>query len=266
MSPESAGRVGDGFNDAGNKGIRDAIYGKYVSSGAVGARPRSIGDFTPRIPSFRQLVRRHFPSDKSCRVLDLGCGQGSLLYVAAQEGYRNLSGVDGSAEQVAVAHALGITEVRQADLFSHIREQAPAAFDVVITYDVIEHLTKGEVLALAGEVRRVLRADGRWIIHVPNGESPFVGRIRYGDMTHELAFTRFSVSALLKACDFATVQCFEDVPVPHGIKSAVRFVLWKLMRLPMALWITVETGENGLDCIFSQNLVAVARRDGAPAP
>jgi SAM-dependent methyltransferase len=250
-------------NDHAGDSVREKIYGKYVSSGAFGAKPETVRDLAPRIPYLRRLVRHHFPPDRASAILDLGCGNGALLYVAAQEGYHGLSGVEYSAEQVEVARALGVPNVKQADLFAHVSEQASGTLDVVVTYDVIEHLTKQEIVKLAGEVHRVLRPGGRWIIHVPNGESPFVGRIRYGDITHELAFTRVSLPALLKSCSFGTVRCFEDVPAPHGFKSAVRYVLWKILRLPLRLWIMVETGEDSRDCIFSLNLLAVAWREGA---
>jgi len=244
----------------GDENPREHMYRKYVSSGASGVRPETIKDLAPRVPYLRQIVRNFFPANKQAAILDLGCGNGALLHVLAQGGYCNLSGVDASAEQVEVAHALGVRDVKQSDLFSYLREARSDTFDVVITFDVIEHLSKQEVMLAAGEVHRVLRPDGRWLIHVPNGESPFVGRIRYGDFTHELAFTRVSLSALLKSCGFGSVQCFEDVPTLHGLKSAVRYILWRILRLPLRLWIMVETGENGRDCIFSQNLLALARR------
>jgi predicted TPR repeat methyltransferase len=174
-----------------------------------------------------------------------------------------LQGVDGSAEQVAIAHRLGITEVRQGDLFGELATTAAESIDVVVAYDVIEHLGKQDLLRLAGEVKRVLKPGGRWIIHAPNAESPFFGRIRYGDFTHELAFTRQSLSAVLRAAGFADVGCVEDVPIAHGVKSAIRFVLWKLLRLGCRFFIAVETGETA-DGIYSQNLIAIA--DKAPEP
>lgn len=241
------------------------MYERYVSSGAFGRAPRSTDDLAPRMPIMRHLVRRFFPADRNAAVLDLGCGNGVLLLAARGEGYRNLQGVDGSAEQVAVAHQIGIPEVRQGDLFAELAAAQAASTDVVIAYDVIEHLTKQDLLRVAGEVRRVLKPDGRWIIHAPNAESPFFGRIRYGDFTHELAFTRLSLSAVLRAAGFAQVVCAEDAPVPHGLKSAVRFVLWKLLRLGLRFFIAVETGETA-GGIYSQNLIAVAYKAPSEAP
>ncbi len=82
--------------------------------------------------------------------------------------------------------------------------------------------------------------------------------IRYGDLTHELAFTRDSMSQLLLASGYSSVRCFEDEPVPHGVKSAVRWLLWKGIRAGLRLYAAAETGETGRDAVFTRNLLAVA--------
>jgi SAM-dependent methyltransferase len=73
-----------------------------------------------------------------------------------------------------------------------LNERPAGSLDAVIAFDVLEHFGRDELIPLVDAVHRVLRPGGRWIIHVPNGESPFFGSIRYGDLTHELAFTRQS--------------------------------------------------------------------------
>ncbi|OPX35236.1 MAG: hypothetical protein B1H11_09415 [Desulfobacteraceae bacterium 4484_190.1] len=98
---------------------------------------------------------------------------------------------------------------------------------------------------------------GRWIIHTPNAESPFGNRILFGDFTHELAFTRTSLAQILLASGFSRVGCYEDQPVLHGIKSAVRWILWRCIRGVLRLYLAVETGNTGRDAIFSQNFLAV---------
>ncbi|HJS30575.1 MAG TPA: hypothetical protein VJ924_01180, partial [Alphaproteobacteria bacterium] len=57
---------------------------------------------------------------------------------------------------------------------------------------------------------------------------------------------------------FAAVHCHEDRPVVHGVKSAVRWVLWRVMRGTLRLALAAETGEGGGEAIFSQCLLAVA--------
>jgi cyclopropane fatty-acyl-phospholipid synthase-like methyltransferase len=142
-------------------------------------------------------VREHFPIDRDAAVLDVGGGHGALIHFAREAGYRNLRSVDRSPEQVAAAQRLGIEGVEEGDLGQVLRAQADASLDVVVAFDVIEHFTRDKLLPFVDQVHRVLKPGGRWIIHVPNGASPFFGAIRYGDLTHELAFTRTSLSQLL---------------------------------------------------------------------
>ena len=183
------------------------------------------------------------------------------MYAARQAGYERIRGVDWADEQVQAARELGIAGVEQADLMSFLAGTVTGSIDVVVAFDLIEHFTRDELFPMVDEVHRVLRPGGRWIIHVPNAEGPFGSRIRYGDFTHELAFTRFSVAQLLKASSFAGVRCYEDQPVPHGIRSSLRYVLWQVIRAGLLFYVAVETGSFDRGAIFSQNLLAVAERD-----
>ena len=196
--------------------------------------------------------------DRSARILDLGCGHGAFIYFLREAGYTNVVGVDKSPEQVAEAKRLGIAGVQEADLWEILQQSPDASYDVVITFDVIEHFSKDELLPLVDGVQRILRSGGRWVIHTPNGESPFAGRMRYWDLTHEMAFTRMSISQLLQSSGFVKVVCREDKPIPHGLKSAVRWILWKMIRSGLRFYIAAETGAAESECIFSQNFLVVA--------
>lgn len=240
---------------------RERIYASYVNARVTPLAPPTLSELEPRLRSIlRPLVKHHFPNDRDARILDLGCGHGALLYALKQAGYRNVRGIDGSPEQVEAAHRLGIGDVTQGEALPSLGATATASLDVVVTFDVIEHLTKPELIPFVDEVRRVLRPGGRWIIHVPNGESPFAGKILYGDFTHELAFTRTSLTQVLKASGFSDVECFEDRPVPHGLKSLIRAGLWRIIRAGLLFYIAVETGGTDRQAIFSQNLLAVTIR------
>lgn len=237
--------------------LRERIYRQYVSAqGAV--VPATIADLSPREASLRRLIKRHLPTDRSASILDLGCGHGAMLYFLEQAGYLNASGVDASSEQVAVARRLGIDGVREGEVMTSLRALPDESCDVVIALDLIEHFSKPELVSMVDEVLRVLKPSGRWIIHAPNGESPFVGAILYGDMTHEHAFTSRSLAQLLLCSGFARLECHESGPVPHGVKSTVRWVMWRVIRLLLRLWHTAETGDLGRNAVFTRNLLAVA--------
>lgn len=238
--------------------FRSRIYNNYVEAREQPLAPRTLAELAPRAPFLRRLVRQHFPADRNAAILDLGCGHGALIHFARELGYLNLRGIDGSPEQVAVARQLGIEGVEEHDLRSALAAQAEASLDSVIAFDVIEHFTRDELLPFVDAVARVLKPSGSWIIHAPNAESPFFGAIRYGDLTHELAFTRESLSQLLLSSGFCGVQFFEDKPVVHGAKSAIRWALWKTIRGVLRLYVAAETGDASGGRIFSRNLLAIA--------
>jgi 2-polyprenyl-3-methyl-5-hydroxy-6-metoxy-1,4-benzoquinol methylase len=241
-------------------GYRERIYRYYVSARSEALAPATLNGLRPRAAYLRKLVRNYFPTDRNAAIVDLGCGHGALIHFAREAGYRNVEGIDRSPEQVAAANRLGIYGVREGDLIEAISSLPGESHEVVVTFDVIEHFRKDEVIAFVDQVRRVLRPSGRWIIHTPNGESPFGAKMRYWDFTHESAFTRESIRQLLLSSGFERVDCYEDTPIPHGVKSSIRWFLWKGIRAGLRLWLAVETGDSGRSAIFSQNLLAVAAK------
>jgi len=237
--------------------VRERIYRHYVSAGQAGPVSEAVAS---RARYVDWLIARHFPTDREITGIDLGCGHGVILYCAQRAGYHKLTGVDVSAEQVEAARSLGVRNVRQADLWQALDGLESGSQDLAICFDVIEHLPKSELTRLVDGVRRALRPGGRWIINTPNGESPLFGRVRYGDLTHELAFTRQSLATLLLASGFERVDCYENEPIRSGLKGWVRWTLWKLIRAGLRLYLAAESGDTGRDAIFTQNLLAVAIR------
>lgn len=234
---------------------RERIYGSYVHARHESLAPDTADGFRPRAPYLRKLIRDHFPEDKNARIVELGSGHGALLYFAREAGYRNIVGIDRSPEQVAAAARLGIS-VEHGDLMAYLRDLPNVSVEVVVAFDVIEHLTKTEVMAFTEEVARVLGRRGRFIVHTCNGDSPFAGAIFFGDLTHETCFSRESITQLMKSSGFASVGCFEDAPIAHGVKSATRWLIWKAIRGALRLWTAAETGRT--DGIFTRNFLAVA--------
>ena len=220
--------------------------------------PATLRGLKSRVPYLRKVIRNHFPADLSARIVDLGCGHGALIYLAGKAGYCNIRGVDGSPEQVATAKILGIEGVEQGNVLEVIKKEKDATLDCLLAFDLIEHFNCNELIELVDEVYRVLRPGGSWIIHTPNAESPFGSRMRYWDITHEIAFTRTSLSQLLLSSGFHRVDCYEDQPVPHGIKSTVRSILWQIIRSFLRFYLAVETGDIGRKAVFSQNILAIA--------
>jgi hypothetical protein len=54
------------------------------------------------------------------------------------------------------------------------------------------------------------------------------------------------------------VDFYPTGPVPKGIKSLVRFLLWKVIEIILRFYMVVETGSG--EEIFTQNIIAGGRK------
>jgi cyclopropane fatty-acyl-phospholipid synthase-like methyltransferase len=187
-------------------------------------------------------------------VLDIGCGQGELVRLLAGDGF-DAWGVDVSPEQVALARC---DRVAQGDFHTYLRACA-SEWDAVVATDVLEHLTRAELVATFDEVRQALRPGGVFVARVPNAVSPMGGHTMFGDFTHETWFTRRSVAQLAAVAGFTGVAVHACPPPVHGLASAARALLWKPVSGLLKLALAVETGPLR-GHIVTQNLAFVARR------
>lgn len=242
------------------KKYRGKIYDYYQSAGQKSSSPDTVADLKPRSAMLRNIIKMHFPLDRNISILDLGCGHGAFIYFMKEAGYKNVVGVDISPEQVQKANALNIPEVAQGDLLEYLIDLNNETQDCVISFDVIEHFNKNELFMFIEQVYRVLKPQGKWIIHAPNGEPPFGGMIFFGDYTHELAFTPRSMTQVMKSMGFSKLSFYEDRPIPHGVKSSIRWILWHVIRFFLRLYMVIETGYGGSDLVFSQNFLSVVEK------
>lgn len=241
-------------------GYRPRFYTRYAELKRRTDLAQVRRDLALTKPYLARLITNSFPPDHDSHIVDLGCGSGALLLFLQEAGYRNAIGVETSPDQIDFARQLGVRSVIPGDLVSFLRQSAGEIFDVVVAIDVIEHFRKDEVLEIMDQACRVLRPDGRLIIHVPNAEAIFGSRIFWSDFTHEMAFTREGLRQLTCACGFSSVEFSEDTPVVHGFKSLVRRVLWTGLRSIFRLAYMAETGDSGVGLILTQNLLAVAKK------
>jgi len=231
---------------------RQRLYESYLSTGQATHKEDQNN------PYHKRLIQEHLPKDKKIAILDLACGHGALIASLKNEGYHDLLGIDHSSEQVALAYKLGISEVRKEDLNLFLEGSRTKRYDLIFLMDILEHLEKQEVFDVLDRVNLLLNDGGMVVIHVPNAAGIFGMRIRYGDFTHQNAFTPQSVKQVLHACGLGDVSVFEDKPVIHGIKSFVRYLLWQMLTAPLRLLLIAETGTTRH--ILSQNILVISRR------
>lgn len=119
-------------------------------------------------PTPEQLMERAIGDAAS--VLDVGCGANSPL-ARFEHRFTYSVGVDLFPEAIAASKAAGIhDEYRELDVMRIGQEFEEGSFDVVVAFDVIEHLTESDTLRLLGMMERI--ASRLVVLHTPNGFLP----------------------------------------------------------------------------------------------
>ena len=148
--------------------LRERLYGTYASQHA------GCGDGEAAALIYRRDIRPALPPPAAGPVLDIGCGQGQLVKLMLADGY-DAAGIDVSPEQVALAQAAGLDQIQQGD-YRALLELRAGQLAAVTATDVLEHLTKAEVLDTFDRIANALLPGGVFVARVPNAASPFGGR------------------------------------------------------------------------------------------
>jgi SAM-dependent methyltransferase len=136
-------------------------------------------------PTKNELIKRGTSPDAA--ILDVGCGDGSILKSLITAGYTRLHGLEISRYAVDRLSREGL-RVHLGSL-AHIPLR-DAFFDVVIASQVLEHIIRRRRFVL--QVRRVLKPGGRAFFFVPDD---CLGPI--DEPEHVVKYSRASLEAFL---------------------------------------------------------------------
>jgi len=110
-------------------------------------------------------VASRFPSGKTCKLLDAGCGTGGMLHTLRETHPEwQVTGIDLSSVAVEYCQQRGFADVIRGSV-----DEMPfpnARFDVVVSLDVLYHRQVSQNRAIS-EIARVLKPDGFLILNLP---------------------------------------------------------------------------------------------------
>ena len=167
------------------KGWDDASFGQCAADAAI---------------YYSQELRRSgIGSLQDRRVLEVGFGNGQFAGWCRGTG-ADYIGIEAIAELVAKARQVGLNAHDASEPWGSYL--ADGSLDLVVAFDVFEHLRADALLGVLRSMRKALRPSGRLIARVPSADSPFSRAIQHGDMTHQCAIGSSMVRQLAAQAGF----------------------------------------------------------------
>jgi 2-polyprenyl-3-methyl-5-hydroxy-6-metoxy-1,4-benzoquinol methylase len=201
-------------------------------------------------PILKQLKR-------NASILDVGCGNGSMLRALEKLGFGELRGIDISEEQIGIARNSGLNKVEVADALTFLRDKLQT-YDAVTCMDLAEHLTKPELVELLSLIAGALKPGGRLFIRTPNMDSPWPHLYASGDFTHETLFNSTSIVQLLESAGFKQIQVYPSLMrVRPWWKEMLRELSYRVLSLRWRIEL-FATARSSRGMIFSPNLLVSA--------
>jgi len=128
---------------------------------------------------FLSELRDGGPLPKGAAVLEIGYGNGEFLDVARRQGW-DVTGTELLPDLVEKARAAGFAAVAA----DRVGDLPDAGFDLIVAFDVLEHIPPEDTISFLGELVRTLKPNGTMILRYPNGDSALGNPFQNGDPTH----------------------------------------------------------------------------------
>jgi SAM-dependent methyltransferase len=113
------------------------------------------------------------------KALEIGFGNGAFLRYAQRMGW-DICGTEVNEALVSIALQSGFNVSHTADLLQF----SDNSFDLLVAFDVLEHIPQDDLPKFFSEVKRILKIDGFFIARFPNGDSPLGLMHQNSDVTH----------------------------------------------------------------------------------
>ena len=210
---------------------------------------REIPESTRRIEELRYRMLSSKVPKESKKVLDVGCGNGELICMLAEEGHECVA-LDLSKNRLGKfkdrTRKLGMVQIQGDAMNIPLQD---SSIDVIMCSEVLEHIMDYE--KVVKEIHRVLKQDGRIVVSVPYQEElieiicPHCGKrfVRYG---HLHSFDKNKLFSSMNHCGF-------NVIYSHVGPSIFSKIIYRRIRINILLIFFIDKLMGKLSRHFGLN-------------
>jgi SAM-dependent methyltransferase len=193
------------------------------------------------------------------RIAELGYGNGTFAGWVRKAG-GHWVGSEAIPELQQRAVQAGFDVIAADSSFS--RACGSSRFDLIVAFDVIEHLELDAIRSFLADAKEALRPGGLLLVRLPSGDSPFSGLIYHADLTHRTLLGSSAVRQL--AMEVGLDVCHVRSPVlpvwGFGPVRAVRRLAVRLIQTVVFSFVRhVLMGDAS--AVLSPNMIVVLRKE-----
>lgn len=214
------------------------------------------------IQYYKNLYENYLPKDKSSRILEIGCGLGKFLYFLKQLDYNNIEGIDVSEELVEIAKKNSGIIVHHIVDINNFLNTKEGYYDLIVMFDVIEHIEKNKVIDTLLRVNKSLTNNGIFLISTENMASP-IGRLQhYLDFTHEYNYTEITLQQVLEISGFKNIFIWGMKElIPKDPKGIIIYFLRKIWFIFIKFLNKLERPGCTNPKILTKEIYAIAKKN-----
>lgn len=221
---------------------------------------QSFGECSVRDSHYFDAELRRTGLNSIRRVLEIGFGNGCFLAYARKRGWK-VYGSEASAALVMAANRAGYHAITPAEVAT-LRDNS---FDLIVAFDVFEHIAPEEVPEFLAQLRTKLIPGGAILARFPNGDSPLSMSNQNGDSTHAQAIGTNKLRFFANAAHLEVAHIGpEAYPIRTGSTATT---LYRAAIIPVRKLIDAAIKAiyfPGSEVYFtSPNLTAVLRKPAA---
>ena len=133
--------------------------------------------------------------------------------------------------------------------------------DLVVAFDVFEHLDIVDLKLLLGTIRNFLSSKGILLFRTPSGDSPFSRAIQHGDLTHRLTLGSSAIHQLCCELGYEVLAIKEPASpiIGLGWSRLFRRLIIKTIRF-LSYPIIQNIFMDGKKSVLSSNMVCILKK------
>ena len=174
----------------------------------------------------------------------MGSGNGGFIRFLKDNG-STVEGIEVQEPLLQAAKDFGIP------VHSSLDEISQGPYDLIVAFDVLEHLTTDQLQDLFARATKLLKPDGVMLFRFPNADSFAGNGAQNGDFTHMTSIGQQKLQQLVEPWGLAIKQFEAEITYPR------RAVLDTMRRLFRQLFMKLMGVGNAY--FFATNVVAVVR-------